>query len=479
MSSSTVKNLTFEMRPPPPKAHLHKTLPDSAFPKGFLLSGTHVGIKKSKSAEDLGLILTTSPAERTSAAAVFTQNSFAAAPVRVSANVLAARSGRGVRGVVVNSGCANAVTGQKGEEDAWAMVRAAGEVGNAAVASTTSSSPAGDNDEANMLVMSTGVIGVRLPIDKILSGIQALPSSLGSSPAHWDSVARAFLTTDTFPKLRARTFAVTHADGTQREYRLAGMSKGAGMIHPRMGASVPTATGLHATLLSAIMTDVHVAPKALQSALNYACARSFNAISVDGDMSTNDTVVVLASGAADALEIDEKDNESFIQFRDALTDVAKELAQLVVRDGEGATKFVTVTVKGTKTYDDAHTIASRISTSALVKTALYGEDANWGRILASLGSLQELSAPIDPSRVSVSFIPAQQQNGTAPSDSPKPLLLLHNGEPQPLDEAHASSLLSQTDIEILLDIGLGEESAQYWTCDFSYEYVRINGDYRS
>ena len=225
--------------------------------------------------------------------------------------------------------------------------------------------------------MSTGVIGQTLPIAKILSGIRSQSPSgtptLGAGFDAWERAARAFMTTDTFPKLRARTFTLKG-----REFRLAGMDKGAGMIHPDMGP--PSAGGqLHATLLGCILTDAAVSPRSLQSALTYEVDRSFNSISVDGDMSTNDTIVVLANGAATAVEepeIDEAtDPEAYEVFKQELTSFAADLAQLVVRDGEGATKFVTVTVEGAPTYKDAHAVASRISTSALVKTALFGEDA--------------------------------------------------------------------------------------------------------
>ncbi|KAH8111074.1 arginine biosynthesis protein ArgJ [Phellopilus nigrolimitatus] len=457
----------------PPKAHHHQPIPASAFPRGFILGGTHAGVKKNASIPDLALAVSTS-ARPTAAAGVFTRNAVAAAPVLVSAQVLAEGKGH-VRGVVVNSGCANAVTGKRGLEDAWKMVRAADDV--LAALDGNGKRVAGSES----LVMSTGVIGQTLPIDNILRGISSLstksPSAedenapLGSTFAHWERAARAFMTTDTFPKLRARTFRVG-----SREYRLGGMSKGAGMIHPDMGGLAPKAE-LHATLLSLILTDAPVAPAALQRALEYATARSFNSISVDGDMSTNDTVLVLANGAAvpaasaDAIEIDDtRSPVAYGQFRDALTGFAAELAQLVVRDGEGATKFVTVTVDGAKTYEDAHAVASRISTSALVKTALYGEDANWGRILAATGSLSSLSTPLDPERISVSFVP---------TDGSAALPLLVAGEPCGVDEVRAKEILSGEDLEIRVELGLGKESARYWTCDFSYEYVKINGDYRS
>ncbi|KZT07496.1 arginine biosynthesis bifunctional protein ArgJ beta chain [Laetiporus sulphureus 93-53] len=449
---------TITPRPIPPKAHHHAPIPDHAFPRGYVLTGLHAGVKKT-GALDLALILSTTP-DPASAAACFTRNAFKAAPVVVSEEVLQ-RNGGTARAVVVNSGCANAVTGKQGMEDAWAMVRATDALSGA------------DKAGANQtLVMSTGVIGQYLPIAKIIAGIQsqaAQNNSLGSTFDAWERAAKALMTTDTFPKLRARTFTING-----KEYRMAGMDKGAGMIHPDMGP--PRTIGqLHATLLGCILTDAAVSRRSLQSALTYAVDRSFNSISVDGDMSTNDTILVLANGAAVTgsgilEEIDEeRDPAAYEIFRDEFTAFATDLAQLVVRDGEGATKFITVSVEGAATYADAHLIASRISTSALVKTALYGQDANWGRILAATGSVP-LSTPLDPKRVSVSFIP---------TDGSPVLPLLVNGEPEMVDEARAKEILSVEDLEVRVQLGIGKESAKYWTCDFSYDYVRINGDYRS
>ena len=339
----------FTMKPLPPKTHWHKPIPASDFPRGFLLGGTYAGVKKRADLPDLALALTAG-ARPAAAAGVFTRNAVAAAPVRVSLEVLEETEGL-VRAVVVNSGCANAVTGTKGMDDAWAMVKASDSVSRTVTGTTGT-----EDEKKESLVMSTGVIGQTLPIEKILKGIAGLAptskfsaedesSPLGSTFAHWERAARAFMTTDTFPKLRASSFTV----GGQT-YRIGGMSKGAGMIHPNMGV-LTTKKELHATLLSLILTDAPVTPRALRTALGYAADRSFNSISVDGDMSTNDTVLVLANGAAatsdsDVIDIKEGQEPSvaFVQFREALTSFAAELAKLVVRDGEGATKFVTVTV---------------------------------------------------------------------------------------------------------------------------------------
>lgn len=342
-TTSVVKRLTstYTSKSIPSKTHLHAPIPDSAFPKGYVATGIHAGVKKRPELLDLAIIVSKRPA---AAAACFTRKAFKAAPVIVSQEVLANGAGR-ARAIVVNSGCANAVTGTQGMEDAWAMVRAT----DALLESPSSTSSTEGQKET--LVMSTGVIGQTLPISKILSAIKSLSlSNLGSNFDSWERAARAFMTTDTFPKLRARTFNVRG-----KEYRIAGMDKGAGMIHPDMGPP-PSSTGqLHATLLGCILTDAAVSPSSLQKALTYAVDRSFNSISVDGDMSTNDTIVVLANGAAAAEgepEIDEAtDSEAFNAFQQALTTFAADLAKLVVRDGEGATKFVTVSVEVSNTWD--------------------------------------------------------------------------------------------------------------------------------
>ncbi|GAA6036818.1 hypothetical protein JCM8097_003493 [Rhodosporidiobolus ruineniae] len=424
------------------------------FPHGFLATGLHCGVKKDRQKLDLGVIISDRPA---SAAGTFTRNAFVAAPVLVSRDVLAAQSGV-ARGIVVNSGCANAVTGSKGLEDARAM----SEQLDSFLSASSSSSGTGT------LVMSTGVIGQLLPIKKILSGIEASTATLGSGFSAWSDCAKAFMTTDTFPKLRTRAFQLGG-----KEVRMVGIDKGAGMIHPNMGPPPPPSSQgqPHGTMLGAICTDAAVAPADLQNALTYAVDRSFNSISVDGDMSTNDTVLVLANGASGIAEISEKGTpEEYAKFRDELTSFAAELAQLVVRDGEGAEKFVKVTVQGAPTYEDAHRIASTVSTSSLVKTALHGEDANWGRILCAVGYSSPLSFSIDPSRVSVSFIP---------TDGSAELKLLVNGEPENVDEERAAQILREEDLEIRVELGMGEEKATYWTCDLSHEYISINADYRS
>jgi glutamate N-acetyltransferase/amino-acid N-acetyltransferase len=341
---------TITLKPTPPKDHHHVPLPSSSFPTGYLLTGLYSGIKKVQGVQDLGVIVSTSE-HPTSAAACFTRNAFKAAPVLVSEEILKRNGGR-ARAIIVNSGCANAVTGRQGMDDAWTMVKETDAL----------LPPSSSKFENETLVMSTGVIGQNLPISKIVAGIRSQAVSNGSGSrslnsdfAAWERVAKAFMTTDTFPKLRSRTFEIQGV-----EYRIAGMDKGAGMIHPDMGpagTSFSSAKQLHATLLGCILTDAAVSPRSLQSALTYAVDRSFNSISIDGDMSTNDTIIVMANGAAapssggKVTEIDyETDKEGYEVFQRTLTEFAIDLAKLVVRDGEGATKFVTVTVKVGRIY---------------------------------------------------------------------------------------------------------------------------------
>ncbi|CAR21544.1 glutamate N-acetyltransferase [Lachancea thermotolerans CBS 6340] len=414
------------------------------FPKGFKVASLASGVKKNGN-RDLGIILNTNKSRPSNAAAVFTTNRFKAAPVLVSKQVLDGSSGEGVNAIVANSGCANAVTGELGMQDAQ---KVAGQV-NAHI-----------GKENSTLVMSTGVIGQRLQMDKISKGINTLfdQKQFGSDFNSWLNLAKSICTTDTFPKLISSKFQLS--DGT--EYTLTGISKGAGMICPNM-----------ATLLGFIVTDLPIKASTLQAMLTAAVNRSFNCISVDGDMSTNDTICMLANGAVDTFVIDEA-SPDFEQVKSQVTEFAKQLAQLVVRDGEGATKFVTVNVKNSANFKDARIIAETISNSMLVKSALYGQDANWGRILCAIGySKLENLASLDESKINVSFIATD-------NSSPRELKLIANGVPQfDIDENRASEILALPDLEILVDMGTGSEECQFWTCDLSHEYVTINGDYRS
>lgn len=290
-----------------------------------------------------------------------------------------------------------------------------------------------------------------------MDNVPTVHDILGSSHEHWLTCARAICTTDTFPKLISREFSLPSTPSVQ--YRIAGMTKGAGMIHPNM-----------ATLLGIIATDAPVAPDVLPSALKYAVDRSFNSITIDGDTSTNDTVTLLANGAAGGKEITSNTSPDYEAFQTVLTDFATDLAKLIVRDGEGATKFVTIRVTESASEEAARKIASTIARSPLVKTALYGKDANWGRILCATGySLisepgQEVNEvpEVTPEKTNVSFVP---------TDGSEELKLLVNGEPQLVDEARAAEILEFEDLEILVRLGTGDKEATYWTCDYSHEYM--------
>jgi glutamate N-acetyltransferase / amino-acid N-acetyltransferase len=446
-----------------PASKLKYVPTQGTYPKGFLVSGTHVGVKPSnKSNPDLALIASDRPAF---GAAVFTTNKFQAAPVQVSREVLQKRGGAGLRSIIINAGCANAVTGQGGLDDAWNM-------SSTASAQFQKSSQPEDKQGPNSLVMSTGVIGQRLPIEKIISKIPTAYQNLQDDHAAWLGAAKAICTTDTFPKLLSTTFTLPGPEHKGVEYRLAGMTKGAGMIHPNM-----------ATLLGILCTDAPIGAETLSSLLKHAVNKSFNSISIDGDTSTNDTVAMLANGAASPSATTRPiapQSDDYAAMQDTLTSFSQRLAQLVVRDGEGATKFVTIRVRNALSESDAKSIASSIARSPLVKTALYGKDANWGRILCAIGytSPSVLSAPGDsiiPAKTSVSFIPAD--NSKSKQDGV--LRLLVNGEPQAVDEARAAKLLEDEDLIIDVDLGVSDQEATFWTCDFSHEYVTINGDYRT
>ncbi|KAI0490419.1 arginine biosynthesis bifunctional protein ArgJ [Xylaria cf. heliscus] len=417
------------------------------FPKGFRVSGTIVGVKPSNTTKlDLALVASQTPC---SAAAVITKTKFHAAPITFSRKLLESHSS-GIRGVIINSGNANAVTGPGGLADATAMSQAADKL---------------LGTQNSTLVMSTGVIGQRLPIKKILDGVPAAHEALGDSNTHWLECATAICTTDTFPKLRSKSFTLPSSPSI--EYRIAGMTKGAGMICPNM-----------ATLLGVIVTDAPIAASALQTALRAATDKSFNSISVDNDMSTNDILAVLANGAAGGSEVTAEKSADFEAFKVVLTELATDLAKLIVQDGEGATKFITIRVTDALSEAGARQIAATVAQSSLFKTAMYGKDANWGRIVASAGSAfvrpgqaQVDDAPdLNPDTTSVSLIPA---------DGSAELRLLVNGVPEVVDEARAAEVLEHSDIEIVLSLGTGTHEAVHWTCDLSHEYVTINGDYRT
>jgi glutamate N-acetyltransferase/amino-acid N-acetyltransferase len=402
--------------------------------KGFDAGAVAAGIKKS-GALDLALVASRIPCR---AAAVFTQNRFPAAPVIYDRQLLSFNPDA-IHAVLINAGCANACTGPQG-------------IANARICAEQTALHLGAH-EHSVFVMSTGVIGVQLPMDKMLAGIPKVVETL--RPDGWPLAAEAIMTTDTRPKLATRRVALGDVTAT-----LTGIAKGAGMIHPNM-----------ATMLSVLATDVFIAQPLLQQALKEAVDVSFNCISIDGDTSTNDTVLLLANGLADNEEIISPVSAGYAAFKAALTDLCTELAQAIVRDGEGATRFVTVRVQGAASDEEAHQAANAIATSPLVKTAFFGGDANWGRILAAVG---RAGVQVVPERCNL-FI-----DGGADAAARKgELQLVAGGVPLDYSEEEASAIFAQPEIDVRVDLGLGNGVATVWTSDLSYDYVRINGDYRT
>ncbi|EHK20048.1 uncharacterized protein TRIVIDRAFT_77249 [Trichoderma virens Gv29-8] len=431
-----------------PPAKLKYVPTSGTYPKGFLASGVFVGVKPGNTSKpDLALVTSDRPA---SAAAVFTKNKFQAAPVTFSRKILQSKANAGLRSVIVNSGNANAVTGVGGLEDAASMAR-------------TTDQRVGSDDST--LVMSTGVIGQRLPIQKIVDHIPMAYHQAGDSHRHWLDCAKAICTTDTFPKLMSRTFELPSSPGV--EYRIAGMTKGAGMMAPNL-----------ATMLTILATDAPIAPSLMNPLLKYSVDRSFNALTIDGDTSTNDTVALLANGAAGGNEVSSEQSADYEALKNLLTDFSAELAKYLVRDGEGATKFVTIRVVDGASEVASREIARAIARSPLVKTALYGKDANWGRILCAAGYAL-ISPPGQPVNDVPEIIPERTSVSFVPTDGSAELKLLVNGEPENVDEKRASEILEMEDLEILVRLGTGDKSIVHWTCDFSHDYVTINGDYRT
>jgi glutamate N-acetyltransferase/amino-acid N-acetyltransferase len=388
-------------------------------PQAFRAAGVSAGIKVK--GLDLALLVSDGPA---TAAAVFTVNRAQAAPVLVSREHLA-RSGGVARAIVVNSGCANACTGESGLQTAREM---------AADTARLVGCPA-----EQVLVASTGVIGVTLDIDKIRQGLPAAHAALGANQG--SLAAQAILTTDPFPKEAAARVSIAG-----REVTIGGMAKGSGMIEPMM-----------ATMLAFVTTDAAVPQPLLDRALRLAVNDTFNAITVDGECSTNDCVMVLANGASGAA-VDETTCDAFAH---ALAAVCLRLALGIVRGGEGATKLVTVTVTGGASAADARQAAKAIANSPLVKTAIHGGDPNWGRLIAAAG---RAGVAFDLSRAAVSI---------------GPIVLFKDGRPYDKAAPEAAAYLKNDDIMVSVDLGSGSASSTVWTCDLSAEYVRINAEYRT
>jgi glutamate N-acetyltransferase / amino-acid N-acetyltransferase len=410
------------------------SIDDFTLAQGFRAAATACGLKTSSvmgaSSLDLALVAAEGPC---AAAGVFTTNRVKAAPVLYDQETLA-RNPSGIRAIIANAGNANACTGPRGMDDARQMA-----------ALTAQALGCRPNE---ILVLSTGVIGRHLNMQKLAQGIADLASPAAQHGAPF--AARAIMTTDTRPKVSRRQLEI----GGQL-VTISGFCKGSGMIHPNM-----------ATMLAIITTDAIAAPELLQAALRSAIDRSINRVSVDGDMSTNDTALLLASGAAGVTISDGE----LPGFTAALTDVCVELAKQIARDGEGATRLVEITVTGALDEGQAHTVADSIARSPLVKTAVHGGDPNWGRVLCAAGYS---GAAIDPDKLSLTFGPADRPGK---NDSPA-VQVVANGLPMSYDERAAAATLRGDPVLITLDLGLGDARATVWTCDFSAEYVEINAHY--
>ncbi len=387
--------------------------------KGFKAGGLNCGIKKSGK-PDLALICSEVPAVATG---VFTTNKVKAAPVLLSQKHLTQEK---AQVILINSGNANACTGKEGLNHAKKEAQA--------VAKLFKITP------EEVLLASTGVIGIPLPVNLILKSLPVLVEELSKTGGH--QAAKAIMTTDTFPK----EYAIIQEINGQ-EIRIGGMCKGSGMIQPNM-----------ATMLGIITTDASIERTILQKSLQQIVKQTFNRITVDGDTSTNDTVFLLANGAAGGPKI--KTGPELEAFMEGLYEVASHLAQMIVKDGEGATKFLTIQVKGARSEEEAEMAARTVANSSLVKTAFFGEDANWGRIIAAVGYS------------GIDFSPEQTEIFLGN-------LLVYSGTGLVFDEAKAKNILQANEIDIIIDLKQGEQDVTVWTCDLSYDYVKINGSYRS
>lgn len=391
------------------------------FAKGFTAAGVKAGIKKSGNL-DVAVIYTKTQAV---VAGTFTQNKVAAATVYVSKEVVATGT---AHAIVANAGCANACTGQQGLDDAHKMAQiAADELGVNA---------------DDVIVGSTGVIGVNLPMDKLEAGIKDAVANLSADGS--GNAGRAIITTDTHSKSVTCEFELSG-----KTVRMGAIAKGSGMIRPNM-----------ATMLCYITTDIAIDQALLQKAVSGCVEKSFNMISVDGDMSTNDMVIVLANGEANNAKITEE-NADYQIFFDKLMMLCTELAKQIAADGEGASKFLTINVKGAKSFADAKTVGMAIANSPLVKTAFFGEDPNWGRVICAVGYS---GADMVPEKTVVKF------GG---------ITIFANGTGATYDEKALAHVMKEKDIVIDIELNMGQEDATVWSCDLSYEYVKINGEYHT
>lgn len=425
-----------------------KTIPGSVTaPKGFLASGVYCDIKRIGTGKgsnkgrkrDLALILSEVPA---TVAGMFTTNQVCAAPVKVCIE----RVKKGVaHAIVVNSGNANACTGEQGLRDARQMT---------SLVAKQFSIP-----EAHVLVGSTGRIGIVMPMENVKSGILEAIALLGHGPEHAAEAAEAIMTSDT----RAKQIAVEIVVGRQAA-RIGGICKGAGMIQPGMSATGerPPALPLHATMLCFITTDVAIKPGPLRRALQEAVARSFNRITVDGDMSTNDTVLALANGLAGNRPITSASGRDFDSFEEALSYVTLELAKMIVRDGEGVSRFVTVRLNGARSQQEADLAARAVANSALVKTSWCGGDPNWGRLIDALGYS---AAAVVESKVDIAY---------SPPGSRKRLYSLRRGRPASTSFATLCKITALPEFDLHINLNLGRGSAVIYAADFTEEYVEFN-----
>ena len=398
-------------------------IPVEALPLGFRFAAVKAGIKPSGK-DDFAVAVADSAA---SAAVMFTSNRVVAAPILVGREHME-RSGGGIRVVAVNAGNANCATGQIGIDACQRVCAAAAKTFGC--------------ESHEVLPSSTGIIGVPLPAEKPIAAMPEIAASLGATPEHFAQFARAIMTTDTKPKVAHASLRV--GDAT---VRIAGVCKGAGMIHPQL---VP-----HATMLVYLFTDAAIEASGLNTLLRQSVEISFNRISIDGDTSTNDTVLLLASGASGA-----KVNAANAAFQAALSDVCVSLAKQIVDDGEGVTHVVELQIKGAASDGDALKVAKAIAHSPLVKTAWAGCDPNWGRLMAAAGYS---GAELDPERVNIWFgdLPICKDGGRVPE----------------FDEAAAHAYLKQREFVVRMDLGLGNGGCRFWTTDLTAEYVHINADY--
>ena len=389
-----------------------------SLPIGFQAAGHACGIKADPHKLDLALFVSDTPC---SAAGVFTQNLVVGAPVKVCRSRLPRPT---ARGVVINSGNSNACTGDRGIADAeWMTATLAKEVGGKA---------------EDFLVCSTGVIGRFLPKEKIAAGIPLAVEKLGRTTEHLETAARSIMTTDTVPKIVTRRLS-----SGGKTWTVTGVCKGAAMIAPNM-----------ATMLSVMMTDAAISPDEAHALLRHGVDRSFNCISVDGHTSTSDTVLLLANGQAGPLPKD-----VYSQLQSTIDDVAMALAQLIIRDAEGAGHFVTIDVHGLPTREAAFRIAKTVADSALVKTAITGNDPNWGRIVSAAG---------------YAGVPFQEQDCSLTVNE---IPLYREGTPVAFDAKAVSDAMATGEVRIVLTFTLGKESVRFWTSDLTAEYVRLNADY--